>query len=371
MSTVVVVPVENLAEVMETYESIELERATSAEGTYSTVTVITLVEDTYYYEYTDAAGNVNSWYRYRYHHDTGPVNSDYSNPFPMDGLSRLKIRQGVLKDWRAGVVFETSAAVSTTVIRTTDYRVKSGAFRAGRGRNSTLYAASGAQAGDARLVTNSDPSAGEFTTDAWDSTVAQGVQMEWHTLIDPNALHDALNRAVDRYYYSDKIPIQGVEGQLEYDLTSFAPWIRSRKQVMSLWTYASTDAAEQPWTGFGRWANTRQDGDHVTLLIAPATTQVLYLEALRPMPKLYTDESVLPLVSQPDTIIALTYDECLAWLLQPGQMASSEDRTAWQNARALLRPKLLDLLRRDRPQPRYNMSISNEPPNVPQPYKAR
>ena len=384
MSTTVRILVEDIATKIATYSKIELERADTVGGAYAEITELTLVADTFYYSYADSSGDINKWYKYRFSNAGETVKSDYSNPFQVDGVSRLKIRQQVLIDYRAGLIFEANATGSTTTTSTDDYRVKASVYRAGRGKNSYLYAATGAQLGNARTISDSTPSTGLFTVNpAWAAQLATGVQVEWHWLVDPDTLNAAINRGLQRYYYVDRVPINGVTDQEEYSLASI-PWIKSKKQITGLWHYplatsSANDGIEEPWNGNGRWWDIKDDHGIITIMINPGLTtptssdtrDKVYLEAVRQIDPLHTDASVAPSVCNLELAAALAYDEVLANLLRPGQSGTGEDRKAWEKERVKHQRGLWNLYQLHRPRPRLALPTSRQPVAVAIPWRSR
>lgn len=369
MSVVINITVEDINDQMDLgYTEIQLERASSVEGSYSNITDITMVEDQVYYEYTDATGLSTDWYRYRYS-DGASSHAAYSNPFPGTTVTRKLVRQAMLKNYRLGIVFTTDGAGTSTSVTTADYRVKTATHRAGRGKNTILHPVSGTVAGEKRFVTNSDPTNGDFTTDAFSNSLGSGAEVEWVWVSDPDTINEAINKGLDRYWILERVPIEGVAQQYDYDL-SFLTWLRQKKQITGLWWYG-TGNIEYPWNVSGRWFDVRQDRDSITLMINPSTTDTMYLEAFRQVPRVYTDSSALPNGVDIDLCAALGYDELLRYLMQPGNAGTSEDRKAWEKAKNDLHGELIDLLRKNAPRPRFVPPRSLTPPIVPTAYKAR
>ncbi|HXH05360.1 MAG TPA: hypothetical protein VNI83_02100 [Vicinamibacterales bacterium] len=363
MSVKVTITVEDVDEQLETYAEIELERADSAAGPYAQIATAPLVSGTYSYVFTDSSGDLNKWYRWRLHHDTGPVNSAYSNPFQPEGVTRKKIRQYALTNFRAGLVLLATSGGSSTSIPTTSYRFKSSLYRANRGKGTWLHVTTGNRAGETSMVTATDPPNGTLTVNpALSGALSSGDEFEWHWLVDPSEWNDAINRAAARYYQLERVPIAGVADREEYDLSELAPWLASKEDVYGLWHYpksanATPDGEDHPFQGEGRWWGVRQDGHRFTLTISPAVAagKHFYLEAARPMPRLYTDASAGPDAAKIDLWAALAYDEVLDFLTRP-HVGSSKDHSVWERERARFRAEtLVPLLNREvlapRPQP--------------------
>ena len=158
----------------------------------------------------------------------------------------------------------------------------------------------------------------------------------------------------------------------EYSLSGL-PWLTDRDQIHDLrWYPTSTIDVDESYVGDGRWWDTRKDGDIITLIIKPtvSSTQVLYLECTRPMPRLYTDDAALPNVADLPLAAALAYDEVLKHLASPG-VGTAQERVSWKMARREHRPELIRLLNENKPRPRFSPAKHPYPPVAPQPFKAR
>ena len=364
--------VEDVTAQMLTYESIRIYRSDTLGGAYSDIQDITLVAGTFYYSYTDAAGDLNKWYKYSFYHSTGPVESDLSAPFRVDGVTRLRGRQAALSKYGGGIVI-VNTGTDSDGITTSDYRVKTSLFRIGRGKGTWLLPTTGNNQEVPRIVSAADPPAGTMTVlPAWAAAFVDGDEVEWHTLADPTVWDDALNRGMARYYYADRMPLKGVANQEEYDLSSI-PWIIDKDQIADVTWYPTTGKdVEQSYASDGRWWKTRMDRDKVVLVIYPpvASTVTLYLHAARPMPALYTDAAAAPTVCAEELVAALAYDEVLSYLSRPGQGAA-DDRRVWKKQRLDHVPELRRLLWKHRPKLRYGRPRLPQPPVVPRPFQAR
>ena len=370
------VTVEDIATKLLTYESIELHRAATKEGSYTLEETKALAANTYYYTINDTDGTLNHWYKYRFHHATGPVNSDFSNPFRVEGVTRLRARQAAIARYGAGIVLVNTGTVATQIV-TSDYRVKSSLFRTDRGKGSWVYVTTGNRAGDKRIVRSSTPTSGVMAVEPnFGGALANGDEIEWNWLADPTAWDDALNRALARYYFVDRVPIVGVANQEEYSLAS-VPWLLSDEQIHDVRYYPSRvggidDGIDQPFGVNGKWWSVRQDREALTLIISPTidSSRVLYLECTRPLPPLYTDASAAPPVCAEELTAALLYDEVLAYLTRPNN-GSADDRRSWAAQRKEHAPELHNLLVKHRPHPRYAPAQLPFPPVVPRPFQAR
>jgi hypothetical protein len=377
MSVTVRVVVEDVESKLETYSKIELERSTSPSSGFAEITEITLVAGTYYYSYEDPNGSSSNYYRYRFSNAADTEKSTYSNAFRAEDLTRTAIRQAVIKNHRTGRVMLTSAAGDSTSVITADPTFKFSGFEANRSKNSIIYLVSGPAAGEWRRVASTDPPNGDFTVDpAFSVAPGSGSQFELHWLTDPETYHEAINRAVKRYWFHERVPITPVENQTEYSLAN-VPWlVNGGIQITGLWFKQDPtgNLPANPWTGGGgRWWNWRNDFGLVTLEIqpAPSTSYELYLEAWRQLEPLYTDAAVLPSFIDLEFIAALTYDEILSILLEPGEHGLAIDRGAIEFARLNLQPTLANLRRRNSPRVRYALPVFDTPNRVPRVFKGR
>lgn len=378
MAVTINLTVEDVTARLLTYDRIELERATTVDGSYSNITDILLVSGTFYYSFEDSGGDLNKWYRYRFRNDVGPVNSDYSDPFRVEGVSRLRARQRALSEYDAGIVL-VNTGTDSNKITTADYRFNSSLFRADKGKGSWLLPTSGNNDGVARIISASDPTNGTLTVlPAWSGAFVNDDTVEWHWLANPTVWDDAINRGLVRYWFVDKIPIAGVADQDEYDLSG-VPWLfDANGQIHDVRHYPNRtsagvdDGIDESWGVKGRWWGIQQDREKTLLAIKPtiASTEVLYLEATRPMPRIYTDTSALPLIAAEELVAALAYDEVLAYLGRPGR-GSADDRSAWRATRAAHASELHRLLVKHRPKPRFAPHRMPFPTVVPQPWTAR
>jgi len=371
VSVTVRIIVEDIATQLLTYDTIELERSDTVGGTYTQVATAALVAGQFYYSIADSGGDLNKWYRYRFHKDPS-TNSDYSDPFRVEGVTRLRGRQAALSKYGAGIVIIADGG-GTGTVQTGDYRVKTSLFRANRGKGTWLLPTTGGNSGVPRIISATNPTVGQFTVlPLWAAVIAAGDEVEWHWLADPKVWDDANVRAMLRYWYVERVPIVGVANQEEYDL-SVLPFLRDTEQVHDVrWYPTSGLDVDESFGVDGRWWRIRQDVDALTLQIKPAiaATQTLYLETTRPMTPLYTDASAAPPIAAEELVAALTYDEVLAYLSAPGK-GSSEDRKAWRVARADHASELHRLLVKHRPKPRQGSPKLPWPPVVPSPYSAR
>ncbi len=368
----VYVIVEDVNTQMDTYESIELHRADSLTGAYSLVETETLVADTYRYTINNSDGTLNHWFKYRFHHATGPVNSVFSNPFRVEGVTRLRARQAALSKYRAGIVV-VNTGTDSDKITTADHRVKSTIFRADRGKGTWLWPTSGNNQEKARIISASVVSAGVITVlPSFGAAFANGEEVEWHWLADPTEWNNALIRGLARYWYVERVPIPGVANQEEYSLVGF-PFLRDKEHVHDVrWYPTSGIDVDESFGLDGRWWRIREDVGVLTLQIHPAigTSQTLYLETTRPMSPLYTDASAAPPNASEELVAALTYDEVLAYLSAPGQ-GTLNARNTWREARAAHASELHRLLIKHRPKPRQGQPQLPWPPKVPAPWSAR
>ena len=117
----------------------------------------------------------------------------------------------------------------------------------------------------------------------------------------------------------------------------------------------------------------RQDQGYLTLMTNPAltTADTVYLEALRPMPEVFTDDSVLPPDCNIDLAAALAYDEVLAQLVRPGATGSTQEGSTWAKARRDHQMRLAALRKKHGPHPRWQEPQLKHRSVVSAPWRAR
>ncbi len=373
MTVTLRIVVEDVATRMLTYDHIQIHRSDTLGGTYTDQNLDeALVANTYYYDIEDPTGDLNKWYKYRFFKDPA-TGSPFSDPFRVEGVTRLRAIQKAMKDYNAGMVMVSTAGGAAASIKTNDPRIKSTAYRDGRGKGAYVHVTTGAKAGEASIVTDTDVSAGDISIDpALSGALADGDEFEWHHLADRNIWNDAFNRGMARYFYADRVPLVGVAGQEEYDLSGI-PWIRSGDDIFDVtWYPTSGHDVEESYGVSGRWWRPRVDREKVVLVIYPtiAATQTLYLHTARPMPELWTDASQAPLACVEELAAALTYDEVLGYLYRYSGGSPSE-REGWGKAKGQLKPGLRRLLHKHRPRMRHAPPQLPHIPVVPQPAQAR
>lgn len=368
MANTIHIQVEDVDTKLTEYDQLELHRATSLNGTYLQVDVEPLVAGQYTYSILDSTGSHFHFYKYRFSL-SGANGSEFSDAFRVPGVTRKDIRQHVLRTYRAGMVFAASGGDVNTV-NTTDYRVKSSGHRVGRGMGQWLLPVSGDNAGmPAMIKSDSTPTTGAFNVEVdWPNAISADDEIEWHYLVEPDVINEAINEAMKRYWYIDTIGIEGVPEANEYDLADYAPWVNNRNQIHSMWYYPSSNNAEREgvplsWGSQGSWWNIRQDAHSFKIIISPAidATTTLWLETSRQLPELLTDEASVPEVANLDLIAAFVWDEVLAFLTRP-VYGTAEDTKAWEKQRVLhATGKLIRLINENRPRPRPGIAPSSYP----------
>ena len=379
MAATVYITVEDItARLAAGYTRIELERAPAVGGTYVNVANITLVALDYEYSFVDSSGTLSSWYRYRFS-DAAALLSDYSNPFQPSSITLLKLRQYVLNEYGIGHVMLAGATPgdSNTII-TDDWRYKTTLYSVGRGAGGFIKVTSGARAGQvSNVLGTSSPTTGSFElSPALTGALTAGDEFEWHWLVAPDVLDRTINRGLRRYWYLDRFPITGDGDTDEYTL-SHIPWLQQKHWITGVFYYANegldvNSNLDRSWENDGRWLETRQDGGVIRLTLHPrlGDGDVVYIEATRRMPELFTDASQLPLGADIELCAALAWDELLQVLKRPVH-GSSDDRKVFAIAREDHKAKLMGLLRLHRIQPKFTRPQGQSPINYAPPYSAR
>lgn len=375
MTANIFITVEDVADKLATgYTRIELHSASSVSGAYSLVTSVNLISGDYSYPIVDPSGTLNIWYKYRFTGAGGaaPI-SDFSNPFQPEGATRLKIRQRAIVTYRCGVPLLFSSGDSNTLV-TTDPRYANPNFSTGRGKGGWVRVTTGSRRGEeSNILPTSVPSSGtiEISPALTGAPVALD-EFEWHWVTSPAEWDEAINRGLKRYSYVERVPIVGL-GTQEISLGSIVPWLRTKRDVIGIWWYPNGAQLEEPFGTQGRWWTIRQDADALILITNPTitTAETIYLEAWRPTPEVFTDDSLLPFTTDIDLAAALAYDEVMANLLRPGEAGASIDKAKWVAERAQHQRRLRSLASTRMPRPRYQIPQFAEPANVPVAWSAR
>lgn len=373
MSVTIRVTVEDIETRVLTYNKLAIERSSDVETGYATIDEQLLDADEVYYSHLDVTGTHDHWYRYRFLDTVLLVASEYSNPFQPYGNTRKRIREKAMEEYKAGLLLHAVNGGTTTVAKFSDYRIDTALYQTNRGKGSWLHPVGlSSQSGDSRRVISSSPTTGEFTVDpGWTIALAPGDEVEWHWLASVDDWNLAINRGLQRYAVLERVPIEGNDTQ-NINL-NFLPWLRARA-VMGLWYQPSTDMlVDVAWGTRGNWWNVKQDAHDLTLQTRPAisSSQTIYLEAIRYLDPIFTDESLTPLSCNLDLICALAYDELLADLYLPQFGGASSDRTVFLQRRGAHQKKLRELTIRHAPHVRTQRRQLNEPAMAPYIFSAR
>lgn len=372
MSNDLTIVVEDVNTIMVTYDVIQIDRASSADGSFSNITSLTLVEDDIEYDYTDTGGAITDWYRYRFYNTGTLAFSLWSNPFNVGGYTRKRLRAYAILEYNAGITLLAAAGSTPTVIALSNYNVSSSLFSTQRGAGTWLMPSSGSQTEEISRVTALDPDASpaEFTVSpALSGSIQEDDEVEWHWLASPDVWNLCINRALRRYVYVERVPIVG-EGSIEINL-SYLPWLRKRRQVAGLW-YTPLDGYEE--LPYGNWWNTREDAGKVYLSTRPQleTTDTVYLEAFRTADEVFTDTSVFAEDINEELLAAMAYEEVLKFIIRPGTSVASTDRTIWERELDQHRRSTLSrLAKRERPRVRYQRPPTPQTTRTPTFWRAR
>lgn len=355
------------------YRRIELERSTTPDSGFANITNIDLVDETVYYSYEDSNGLVTSYYRYRLTGTAGAAPlSNYSNAFKAPGLTRLLVRQAAMRSYGGGQTMAIVAGGSTTVAKFADYDIDLSLYSSGRGVGSWLHPTEGNNVGQTRIVSSSDPSTGAFTVDpAWSLTPTTGAIFEWHKLAPPSDWNDAINRALERYPFVDRIPIVGTGDEI--NLTELVPTIPNKSWVYGLWYRPTGFYFDQPWGSNGRWWSVREDMTGIFLQTYPVldTDETAYLDVRRVLDPIYTDDAVLPPRTNVRLLAAIVYDEILDLLSNDNSRASATDRVGYARRRRVHQKRLQSLWRIYSPRIQAQSPQPSQPTGVSPTWRAR
>lgn len=366
--------VEDVATRILSFDTIQLHRATARDGTYVLNTSTLLDADETYYTLTDTTGGLDSWYKYRFYNSSTAAASAYSNPFQVQQISRKRVRQRIMSNFRAGMVFQSVASGSTTGrVASNDYRIKTPVYGTGRGKNAYLKKTSGTNSGENRIITTSVPASGYFDVlPVLSSIPADNDEWEWHWLVDPDSFDDAINRGLLRYLFVEKVPIVGVAGDNTYALDHLH-WLTQKRQVTALTWTPEGAVVERPWLGGGRWYDIKQDRGSLILALPYLQEGITAtLHTLRTADPLYTDDSVLPDHLDLELVAAFGYDEILTWLIEGAAQVTNVDRSGWSQIQKKFRSDTLRvLIEKNAPDPVYSKPSTSTPSSMPRPYTSR
>lgn len=365
--------VEDVATQIALYDKIRLYRGTSATGSFSFVANVSLVAGQFSYNYPDSSGTINSWYKWSLYNSVSTAESDKTVAFRPGNTSLLRIRQYALEHYKCGLVMNASAVGTSTSIVTTDFRFKVSILQAGQGKGAFLYPTSGSRVGEARMITDSSPTAGTFTiSPAMDGALAIADEFEWHWMARPDQWNTAIRAGLARYYHIDRVPIAGDADADEYNLSIF-PWLHNKKYARNLHVLWASADTEELWGVMGRWWKIRQDQSSLTLQIAPRVPDdaILYLECYRPFEPLWADADIPPVTCNEQLAAALAYDEILSLLSRPGEGSRIDKGELIAERQRHQATELRLLLEQERQRASFGLPQLPYPSSVPSPFRAR
>ena len=228
-----------------------------------------------------------------------------------------------------------------------------------------LYAADGALSETRRVrLTNEsesiqgyDPEEGRlYFLPALEAVPEKGDYFETHSLLAPDDLDRLIDKAMDRCYYIDYVPITLVANQREYDLSIY-DWITTPDQVTDVFWVIGNTTGEYQYSPV-EWFELSDDAGAITLHIRPisslATIATIRLMVLRPYGShVWTDSGTdCPL----DWLTACTLYEVYTFLSRgaPGEDAKFHRAQAKQAAE-VMRMKM----RQYQPRPTRRVQLHN------------
>ena len=243
MSNTISVQEPQVDTLLPTWTGLELERATSSEGTFSLVTAIPYVAGQTTYTYVDADGIAGSWYRTRRYGPAATYGS-YSDAWPVTAI-RTPVAEGARRSWLHIRRILARALQSLTVATTTADGNADGtsivarrlatATTASRYKHVWVMPTNGTVAGELARVKLEDAlnlSTGELlVSPPFSAQVLDGTTVEIHRLLPPEdddgwpGLRECANNALRELWVADRVSISGVTGQPSYSLATYEEWL--------------------------------------------------------------------------------------------------------------------------------------------------
>lgn len=299
------IPVENIDEVLETYDELEIYRDTSATGTFSTlVTTLTLDSDTTLYTYDDANGDSGSWYRHRFHNDTGPVNSEYSPPWRPHGLTLEELCIQVAED--AGTGFRSTCTSDGGADALIDAALSDSGVDSSFLEGAWVYRPNADSVDRLRRVKSFTTASGTLVpTRDWSVAPAEDEVYHVYLLLPPvdapgapGSYRRAVRLGLSRVWFEDEFLVgEGTEdGKTRFDVSAFLPHILEAHQVIFRRYDSNTgyphDRNVGKNGGFWRLIKNGRFDVQLELITPPSTDDEIWAKAYRQQDPVYRDDDV-------------------------------------------------------------------------------
>lgn len=302
--------VENIDEVMETYNRIRLYRDTDPGGSFSTlVDTETLVADQIDYTLTDSSGGAGYVYRYAFYHTVSLVQSSLSDAFFPSGRNVSDI---IIAAARKARGFAGTCSAEGTVSTLIDATLAEEGLDADFLSGCYLYRPDAAAEGDwqRRLAQNPFDLAATSLTPArdWTNVPASGERYAIFPLMPPLAGRGGyswLEACADGLYgISDydiiDLGVGTSAGKQRYSLSAHASYFEInavRKVLLRSYTDEDDDSVYEELDASKnlRWWEFRPNGrddQHIWLSTPPMTDEHVMVEVLRRYAKVYRPDDI-------------------------------------------------------------------------------
>lgn len=340
------ISIADLNEVLQTYTSIRIYKASTQAGSYSLLDTITLVAGDTAYDYNDDAGVATDWYRYSFFHSISLDESNLSDPAPAGGVTlytRQYLRRSVahrlsLYGWprtnytHPGPSGTTTSAGDTSSVIASAFISTRVPARWFEGWFCLLNG--GSAAGEEREIASFDPTTGDFTVSPiYSAASGSGTTFDLYGEAPSSWWNERLEWARKHIWVPFRFPIAGVTNQREYALPDF---ISRDVQIERLVRQTGTTIREHGFTpGYGIDL-IQQDGGGLSLYIPNGLSEnaVWYLEGKRNPPEFLSDTSTLALSDELLDLLIITGCQNACQVLADALFGNTEDRRIWADKAA-------------------------------------
>lgn len=341
----VLIPVSNLTEVMETYNTITLYRDTSRTGSFSTlVGTATLVADTHSYTIEDALGS--AFWRYKFNHTVSLAETALGPLIETAGTSLRTLR---LEAAREGGIGQEGTATGGTALTLIDPLLADSAQDEHYLEGAWIYRPDAAEATDrVRRVAQSGYDVASTTltvSRAWTNNPANGEVYHVFGLYPPTDMPGAawswdraVRQGLEAVAFETTIDLGVGDGvTTRWDWSPYAAFVDER-QIRWVKAMQELDNGERITWRYGdgdTWFSIdRDDVDTAVLELfgpAPTTNDHLLVKAIRTDASLYLDSDITrcPFDRAWRAVLAAAYGKTDA-LFQPGRYAK-EAASAWSD----------------------------------------
>ena len=230
---------------------IRVHRATSKNGSYSSLTTIALVTDQTYYEYDDTSGGASHWYKYRFENAAATTVSEWSLPFPGRSpitRTRQQVRQEVAKEmgmYESGTLTTVTSSASAADSSKISTLLSTDAYRAHWIKNT-----SGATDGQTRRVGAFTVATRAFAiTPVFSASPTADSTYELYRDCHPDDIDDAINDALEVLTYREEFRFSAEQHKTIYAMPY---WLASPQDILSMeqlysWGETTGEGENERW----------------------------------------------------------------------------------------------------------------------------